>query len=177
MVALPSPTLVPGQAYLSVLAPVPGGLKQRITQWAGAPAEGLALGHHITVLITALVEPGLLDGAGELVAGEGRLELTLGEPQTFEPATPITYLPLVRGGAELERLHRLLEDGLGASASPFPYVPHLTLSYTPGALGSAQSFYRQLPSELLSFPVEELELYSNTDGSWQRLGGLSLLAT
>lgn len=175
-----SPTLLPGGGYLSVIAQVPPPLAERIVRWrlehgmVGAVAESC----HITLLIAQ-------DAAGESVigqlesafAGHGEVQVALGEPVTFQPASPVTYLPLVRGAYCFRHLHSRCVELLGESESPFPYEPHLTLAHGLDEVALAKSLcdFAGLAPELTSFSIDQLQVYRYIGETWEPLADISLL--
>lgn len=173
-----SPTLKQGHSYVSVVAPVPSALCQKISAWNSRFGEEPAtIGNHITLLITEVQDAAtLVDRAQALDFAQGAIPVELGKPQTFLPATPVTYLPIVRGDEGLKRAHQLLQEKLGESASPFAYVPHLTLSHrlTEEYLEDARIFFESLTTADCSFALEEFKVYSNTAGVWELLTALKL---
>lgn len=174
-----SPTLRETRGYLSVLAQVPEELAARIISWRlahGATGE-VAQSCHITVLITRSEQgESSLERLRQELAGYGAISLELGEPATFEPVAPVTYLPLTRGATRFEGLHAECAALLGSSVSPFPYEPHLTLAngLGEGALALSQADFTRLPAHLRSFTVENLALYRYEEGSWEHLGDVDL---
>lgn len=175
-----SPTLQGQEGYLSLILPLPVALSRRILSWRqsqGASGQ-LAEASHITLLIleeqTTPADPLAL--LADRLAGRGPLKLSLGAPLSFEPATPVTYLPVDQGRAELEALHWACQELLGPSASPFPYVPHVTLAHDLGreALDQSLTFFADLPADEVSFSVSDLLAYRLRAGIWQPLGRISL---
>ena len=173
-----SPTLLPGRTYLSVVAPVPSELCQLINIWnARYGQEPATIGNHITVLISEVRDDFTAARAlGAESLGLQPMEVELGPPQTFLPTTPVTYLPLIRGGEGLLEAHEVLQKIVGESASPFVYVPHLTLShrFEESQLVEAREFYESIPQVLRRFRVEEFRVYSNIGGSWELITAIGL---
>lgn len=173
-----SPTLQPGHSYLSVVAPVPVELCKLINEWNSKYGdEPATIGNHITVLISEATDN--FEAAKSLSSVDldlSPIEVELGAPQTFLPATPVTYFPLVWGTAGLTEAHQALQKVAGESASPFVYVPHLTLSHRleEEQLADAQDFFTTIPENLRKFTVEEFRVYSNVDGEWELLSTLAL---
>lgn len=175
-----SPTLQGQEGYLSLILPLPAALSRRIRAWRQAQgAEGqLAQASHITLLIleeqAAPADPLAL--LADRLAGRGPLKISLGAPLSFEPTTPVTYLPVEEGRAELEALHGVCQELLGPSASPFPYVPHVTLAHDLGreALDESLTFFADLPADEVSFSVSDLLVYRLRAGTWQPLGRVGL---
>ncbi|WP_237204432.1 2'-5' RNA ligase family protein [Rothia nasimurium] len=132
---------------------------------------------HITVLMcedAGAHEP--LETLGRVLAGWGPVEVELGGAETFEPVTPVTYLPVVAGADQLQNIHRTCQQAVGESASPFPYTPHLTLAnHAPSpALAASLRDFATLPPELERFTVGQLTVYRYSSGSWQELGTIDL---
>lgn len=175
-----SPTLLPGGGYLSIIARVPPPLAERIVRWrreygmVGAVAESC----HITLLIAQdAAEEGKLGQLKAALAGHGAVEVVLGEPESFQPASPVTYLPLVRGADCFRYLHRRCVELLGKSESPFPYEPHLTLAHglEEAALARSLRDFAGLDAQLTGFRIEQLQAYRYTGETWQHLADISLL--
>ena len=160
-----SPTLQGQEGYLSLILPLPAALSRRIRAWRQAQgAEGqLAQADPLALLADRL-------------AVRGPLKISLGAPLSFEPTTPVTYLPVEEGRAELEALHGVCQELLGPSASPFPYVPHVTLAHDLGreALDESLTFFADLPADEVSFSVSDLLVYRLRAGTWQPLGRVGL---
>lgn len=175
-----SPTLLPGGGYLSIIARVPPPLAERIVRWrreygmVGAVAESC----HITLLIAQdAAEEGKLGQLEAALAGHGAVEVVLGEPESFQPASPVTYLPLVRGADCFRYLHRRCVELLGKSESPFPYEPHLTLAHglEEAALARSLRDFAGLDAQLTGFRIEQLQAYRYTGETWQHLADITLL--
>ncbi len=175
-----SPTLLPGGGYLSIIARVPPPLAERIVRWrreygmVGAVAESC----HITLLIAQdAAEEGKLGQLKADLAGHGAVEVVLGEPESFQPASPVTYLPLARGADCFRYLHRRCVELLGKSESPFPYEPHLTLAHglEEAALARSLRDFAGLDAQLTGFRIEQLQAYRYTGETWQHLADISLL--
>lgn len=171
-----SPTLVPGASYLSVLAEVPGPLTERVVGWRvehGLTAETC----HITVLIG--VDRGwenLREVLAEKLACMTSFEVTLGSPLSFEPVTPVTYLPVVGGVDQLLKVHNLCEEVVGPSVSPFPFEPHVTLVHQndPSILEVSRADFSHLSEDLTRFQVDRLGIHRFSAGRWQPVGAVDL---
>lgn len=173
-----SPTLRQDSSYLSVLAQVPAALQKRVVDWRlaqGVTPSPAQLSCHLTVLI-APDSPQPLPALARALAGQTGVEVELGEPASFAPVTPVSYLPLTRGGEGLETLHQLAAAALGGSASPFPYAPHLTLAnHLPQQqLEASLKDFRGLDPELTRFRVDLLKVYRYRAENWEHLGDLGL---
>lgn len=187
-----SPTLAPGSSYYSVVAEVPTALAERVLAWRSAHrlVDAGARSCHITVLITQCdslndSQPDFqpesqrdpVSGLSAALAGFGVIRVRLGLPETFEPVSPVTYLPLLQGAEQLGQLHWVCQQVVGASASPFAYVPHLTLAHSnsQGLLAASQRDFADLEPALTDFELRELKISRYSDGSWQELGAIPLL--
>lgn len=173
-----SPTLIPGASYLSVLAEVPGSLVERLVGWR--VGQGLigpwVKACHITVFLGADTGEDFLPGLSEKIARLSPFEVVLGSPLSFEPVTPVTYLPVVVGAERLVQAHSLCAEVVGRSVSPFPYEPHVTLVHQsdPVVLEASLVDFAGLPDELTRFEVERLSVHRFTEGIWQALGTMRL---
>lgn len=174
-----SPTLLPGASYLSVLAEVPGSLAERVVGWrAEHGLVGLAAKTcHITVFIGAdRGGENLLEVLTDQLVGLKPFEVRLGSPLSFEPVTPVTYLPVVGGAGQLALAHDLCAEVVGPSASPFPYEPHVTLAHQndPAVLRASVADFSHLPHEVTRFAVDRLGVHRFAEGTWQSVGTVSL---
>ncbi|MDO4251995.1 MAG: 2'-5' RNA ligase family protein [Rothia sp. (in: high G+C Gram-positive bacteria)] len=168
-----SPTLAGIETYWSVVAPIPGQLSQLILGWQ--KQQGVhhsELHSHITVLICRAPDNySVLDRLEDALASQAPVDILLGEPQTFLPASSVSFLSVQIGAEELTDLHTRCQQLLGASASPFAYVPHLTLGMhlpEPALADSLQRF-AALPKELRQFSLDRLLVYRYRGQNWTYL--------
>jgi 2'-5' RNA ligase len=103
----------------------------------------------------------------------------LGEVEVF-PVTQVVYLSVIVGGAELKRLHEMLNSGRLAFEEPFHYHPHVTLAQDLDGDGVAQAAelartqWREFQSRR-RFVVDKLTFVQNTLGNmWTDLNGFQL---
>lgn len=174
-----SPTLIPGASYLSVLAEVPGSLAERVVGWrAERGLRGSAAKTcHITVLIGAdRGGENVLEVLADKLVCLKPFEVTLGAPLSFEPFTPVTYLPVVGGAEQLIQAHALCAEVVGPSVSPFPYEPHVTLAHqdNQAVLSASVADFSHLPDELTRFTVDRLSVHRYAEGIWRAVGAMSL---
>jgi 2'-5' RNA ligase len=54
-------------------------------------------------------------------------EITMGEVETFVPATPTVFLRVAQRAYRMRELHDLANRGVLAFDEPWPYMPHLTI--------------------------------------------------
>lgn len=167
-----SPTLVPGEQYISVLAPVPDALSERIFAWQQQHHVAFARRRsHITVHIA--VQPGLqqIQEAAQKLGEQSSFIVALGEPASFLPETSVSFLPVGQGASVLHALREVSATSLGPSASPFEYIPHLTLAYQieESALRESLEEFADLPQELLTFEVEQVGIFRYTGSEWKLL--------
>ncbi|WP_237224078.1 2'-5' RNA ligase family protein [Rothia nasisuis] len=173
-----SPTIDPDRRYLSIVAGVPAVVAERLVAWrAGQGLVGPAAEScHITVLISEDAGGNPLNALRRAVAGLGPVQVGLGPVASFEPVTPVTYLPVVVGSDRLNLIHTACQKAVGESVSPFPYEPHLTLAnHAPvPALEASLRDFAALPAELARFTLTDLTVYRFREGSWQELGKVRL---
>lgn len=153
-------------------------LSARLVSWRAS--QGLvgpvAESCHITILISEDAGGDPLRSIEQVVAGIGPVQVDLGPAATFEPVTPVTYLPVVAGADRLTLIHVACQKAVGESVSPFPYEPHLTLAnHAPApALAASLRDFATLPPALARFTVNRLTVYRFSAGSWQQLGTVNL---
>ena len=105
----------------------------------------------------------------------------LGEVEVF-PETQVVYLSVLAGGAELKRLHEMLNSGRLAFEEPFEYHPHVTLAQDleTGAVGQtaelASARWRGFQTRR-GFVIDKLTFVQNTLGNlWTDLNGFPLVS-
>ena len=62
-----------------------------------------------------------------ICALEESFQISLGDVETFVPATPTVFVRVTRGAYRLRELHDKLNTGPLAFKEEFPYMPHLTI--------------------------------------------------
>jgi 2'-5' RNA ligase len=98
----------------------------------------------------------------------------------FFPQTNVVYLSITRGLAELEEIHRTLNNGLAGCEEAYPYHPHLTLAQQidPGAMAAAgelvSRWWQEFPYSR-GFVLDVLTFVQNTsDNVWVDLKEIPL---
>ena len=175
-----SPTLQEGKSYLSLITHVPAQLSARVLDFKHSMGLDDPLNAHITVYVGELTD----ERAQMLSSAEfacslqqlGTFETALGALASFRPVTEIDYLAVTEGVKHFERLRERCIAALGKSASPFPYVPHMTLG---NGLSEAQRErlereFSSLPAEEERFMVRTLHAYAFDGSLWQPLGAIAL---
>ena len=66
-------------------------------------------------------------------------EVTLGDVDTFVPATPTVYIRVAHAASRLEELHGQLNAHELAFAEEWPYIPHLTIAKMPSEEAANQA--------------------------------------
>lgn len=174
-----SPTLKPGRGYLSLIAQVPEPLASLVLEWK--LKQGLqALSPHITVYVREMDEgvksgwnsAGLADALRAL----SPVKVLIGGVKTFRPLTSVDYLAVERGTEDLQALHQVCVNELGQWATPFPYVPHITLAQNleRGQIEHAKTVFENLPVIERSFTVDALHAYSYDGEQWSPLGSIDM---
>lgn len=153
-------------------------VSERLVSWRASQGivGPVAESCHITILISEDAGGAPLRSIEQAVTGIGPVQVGLGPAATFEPVTPVTYLPLVAGADRLTLIHAACQKAAGESVSPFPYEPHLTLAnHAPApALAASLHDFASLPPDLARFTVNRLTVYRFSAGSWQQLGTVNL---
>jgi len=88
------------------------------------------LAAHVTILPPRLLPGSELDAQtmlDEICSKVEPFDITLGEVETFVPATPTIFVRVARGAYKMRELHDKLNTGALAFAEEFPYMPHLTI--------------------------------------------------
>ncbi len=112
------------------------------------------LAAHITFLPPRPL-PGTVSDALQLLAGicgqTEPFEVTLGDVDTFVPATPTIYIRVAHAAARLLELHEQLNSQALPFAEEWPYIPHLTIAKMPTeeaanqGLGIARERWQEYP--------------------------------
>ena len=158
----PSPTLKEGQRYLSLIAHVPDPLASRLLGWKREQDIAVGLSAHVTVYVGQLsekVEAGWRSVKFAQALGDtGTVRLQVGGVSTFRPVTEVCVREL------------------GECATPFPYVPHITLGQNlcPGQVAEAKTVFDALPAAERSFAVDALHAYAYDGAEWELLGSIDL---
>lgn len=176
----PSPTLKEGQRYLSLIAHVPDPLASRLLGWKREQDIAVGLSAHVTVYVGQLsekVEAGWRSVKFAQALGDtGTVGLQVGGVSTFRPVTEVDYLSIDCGADALHQLHQVCVRELGECATPFPYVPHITLGQNlcPGQVAEAKTVFDALPAAERSFAVDALHAYAYDGAEWELLGSIDL---
>ena len=153
-------------------------VSERLVSWRASQGivGPVAESCHITILISEDAGGDPLRSIEQAVTGIGPVQVGLGPAATFEPVTPVTYLPVVAGADKFTLIHAACQKAVGESVSPFPYEPHLTLAnHAPApALAASLRNFATLPPALARFTVNRLTVYRFSAGSWQQLGTVNL---
>ena len=72
-------------------------------------------------------EAAALQGVGRICGQAEPFEVTLGDMQSFVPATPTVYIRVTYGASRLQELHDQLNQQTLAFVEEWPYIPHLTI--------------------------------------------------
>lgn len=174
---VPSPTLIPGREYLSVVLGVPAPLRASLESWRSRHVPDQAVPPHITVFI-AEADRRAVDAHGTwetLRRAAARVEpFTVGlqGAGSFLPVSPVAFLELDAGAQQLHALHRACAQRL-PDASPFPFRPHLTIAQelSEDLLGRA---LRDFAGHRGEFPARSLEVFHGNQAAWRRVGSLPL---
>lgn len=176
-----SPTLKEGQHYLSLIAHVPDPLASRLLRWKREQGIAVGLSAHVTVYVGQLSEQVKVGWRSAKLAqalrDTGTIRLQVGGVSTFRPVTEVDYLSINYGADGLHRLHQACVRELGEWATPFPYVPHITLGQNLrlGQVAEAKTVFDALPIAERSFVVDTLHAYTYDGVEWELLGSINLV--
>jgi 2'-5' RNA ligase len=88
---------------------------------------------HITLLPPTEVDPDALAAIDEhlrkVAADEDAFDIRLRGSATFQPVSPVVFVPLVQGIADCERLEAKVRSGPLQRELRFPYHPHVTVAH------------------------------------------------
>ncbi len=92
--------------------------------------EAVEIAAHLTILPPRLLagpERAATDLIEGVCAGVLPFDVTLGDVETFMPATPTVFIRVAHAAYRMRELHDRLSTGPLACAEAWPYMPHLTL--------------------------------------------------
>ena len=133
-----------------------------------------AVAAHLTLVPPVNVPTDALDEAVDVLRhaayGQRRpLELVLGPPATFFPASPVVYLAVAGAGgddlANLGRLHQAMRAGPLERPERWPWVPHVTLS-DEAPTGRINAAVEALASYTATVVLDRVVLLEETDRRW-----------
>jgi 2'-5' RNA ligase len=105
-----------------------------------------------TEVVSEALEP-IEEHLRTIAATEATFDITLRGSATFQPVSPVVFVPLVQGISECERLAARVRSGPLARELSFPYHPHVTVAH-------------DLPPEALDRAFEALRDYDATFRVW-----------
>lgn len=179
-----SPTLKEGQHYLSLIAHVPNPLAHRLTEWKRQQGIIDTPTAHVTVYVREIDEwvrsraGWRSDAFASALRDVGPVRVRMNETKSFHPITEVTYLSVdEQGSAGLHALHAVCVRSLGQWATPFPYVPHMTLArdLNEVQVANARATFEALPVAEREFTVDTLHAYSYDGTEWEPLGQIDLV--
>lgn len=126
---------------------------------------------HIT-LVTSTAAPNaewdsVLEHVRTAAARTRPFEIVLEGSETFRPISPVVYLALQKGFAEVVDLQRRVQSGPLERELDFPFHPHVTVAHDVGddAMDLAQG---ALHSYAAQFTADSMGLYEHQDdGGWR----------
>ncbi|MDS1269829.1 2'-5' RNA ligase family protein [Lipingzhangella sp. LS1_29] len=161
-----------GVATVGVSIAIPEPFGSELESWRSSFGDPLAslVPAHITLLPPTPLSVEALDGAHrhlcEVAASHTCFDVMLRGAATFQPVSPVVFVPVVRGIGDCERLQRKVRSGpLGRSLS-FPYHPHVTVAHDLEAPKLEQAFESLFDYAAL-FRACQFTLYQRDDaGVW-----------
>jgi len=88
------------------------------------------LSAHVTILPPRRLrssEPSAREQLAEICSTVDPFEITLGDVETFAPATPTVFIRVAHAGYKMRELHDRLNTKVLLSEEEWPYMPHLTI--------------------------------------------------
>jgi len=86
---------------------------------------------HLTILPPRFLqgnEQQAMEQLTEICAAAAPFDVSMGDVETFIPATPTVFLRVARSAYRMRELHDKLNHGALQFAEPWPYMPHLTIA-------------------------------------------------
>lgn len=160
-----------------VVIPAPAGDAINDARGRYEPTAG-KLPPHITVLPPVDVDDHALSAVeghlGDVALRTTPFDVRLRGTATFRPRSPVVYLAVAEGVAELARLEAAVRSGDLAAESRFPYHPHVTVAHrVPDEVLDAAF------SDLADFDarvrVDSFGLYEHRGRSWEHVREFPLL--
>ncbi|VEG27280.1 2'-5' RNA ligase [Actinomyces howellii] len=164
---------------LTIAVPEPWAEQvRRVRLEAGDPLAG-TVPPHITLLPPTAVPRArieeVIEHVGRVARGTSPFEVRATGSRTFRPVSPVAYLALATGAAQVDALQRELRRAEGPLAGPlrFPFHAHVTLAHLDDdkALDAAQAAGRAIDAV---FTVERIHLHLLEGEVWQPLAAPSL---
>jgi 2'-5' RNA ligase len=126
---------------------------------------------HITLLPPTDVEPDALAAIDEhlrkVAADEDYFDIRLRGSATFQPVSPVVFVPLVQGIADCERLEAKVRSGPLQRDVRFPYHPHVTVAHDLPADALDRAF-AMLSTYEAAFRVRGFTLFEQgADETWR----------
>jgi len=126
---------------------------------------------HITLLPPSEVDPDTLAAIDEhlrkVAADEDSFDIRLRGSATFQPVSPVVFVPLVQGIADCERLEAKVRSGPLQRDVRFPYHPHVTVAHDLPADALDRAF-AMLSTYEAAFRVRGFTLFEQgADEAWR----------
>ena len=161
----------PGRIGVAIPVPAPlGELLQRRRAESGDPLAW-TVPTHVTLVPPVVVADEHLPQVHEHLAGvascSAPFAIRLQGTGTFRPVSPVVFVRLAAGAAEVSRIEERVRAGVLAGERRFPFHPHVTLAQDVGddALDRAVAALAHFEAD---FAVDRFLLYRHdADGVWR----------
>jgi 2'-5' RNA ligase len=126
---------------------------------------------HVTLLPPTEVDtealPAIEEHLRKVAADEETFDIRLRGSATFQPVSPVVFVPLVQGIAGCERLESKVRSGPLQRDIKFPYHPHVTVAHDLPAEALERAF-ALLADYQAAFEVRGFTLFEQSpDGMWR----------
>lgn len=159
---------------LGVVVEVPQPWGEELQEWRTGFGDNTAdhMPTHITVWPPTKVASGrlesVLQGIGAACAAVPQFNIHTAGVETFRPVSPVVYLSIDTGSAQLAELHQTVQPIVSDSPAAHPYVPHITVAFhLPDAVLDAAA--AALSDYEVSWQARALSSFlRRPDGRWVR---------
>ncbi|GAA3543235.1 phosphoesterase [Aeromicrobium flavum] len=155
---------------VSIAIPEPFGeaLREKRRSFGDMMADRIP--SHITLAPPLVVEESGIDAIGadlgELAAGFSPFTVSLLGTGTFRPISPVVFVAVSEGIAQIEILAQGVRGAIGAPDPEFPFHPHVTIAHNVDD-ASLDRALEELIDFRCSFEVDAIHLYvDDADRGW-----------
>lgn len=153
-----------------ILVPEPLAGRVRALRESVADPEGAEIPAHVTLVpptpLPESVLPAVMDHLEAVAAKNAPFELRLCGTDSFQPVTDVSYLRVLDGADDCDRLQDALRTGPLEGELRYPYHPHVTLAHDVPQAGLDRAL-AAMGSVDERFTVDRFVLFVDRE-EWQR---------